>query len=123
MTHPKMAEMILRCFQSRTNAHLLHLGTHSFSRHLALETFYDEVIDHADELCESYQGQYGLIEWPEKISLSLNHDPVSLVRGLADWIGENRKEMCGPSDSHLQNIIDEIVSLSRRTQYKLINLK
>lgn len=123
MKHPKMTELILRCMHARTNAHLLHLGTQSFAQHLALEAFYEGVIEHADELCEVYQGQYGLIAWPDKQNFTLNREPVSLVRGLADWIGENRKDTHEPQDTHLSNIIDEIVALSRRTQYKLVNLK
>jgi hypothetical protein len=39
----------------------VHLNTRSYSKHVALNTFYDTVIDHADAFAEAYQGRHGLI--------------------------------------------------------------
>lgn len=119
----KMTELVLRCFQARTNAHLLHFATRSYSQHVALEAFYTGLVEHVDELVEVYQGDYGLLQWPEKLNSSMNADPLSLVRGLGDWIAAHRAECCDADDTYMQNIIDEIMALIRRTQYKLENLK
>ena len=48
-------------FLARDVAHSVHLNTRSYSKHVALNTFYNEVIEKADAFAEAYQGRYGLI--------------------------------------------------------------
>ena len=55
------AEFIGQLFLARDVAHSVHLNTRSFSKHMALNTFYDSIIDHADAFAEAYQGRHGLI--------------------------------------------------------------
>lgn len=118
---PQAAEFIRMCLETRTTAHMLHLQTKSFAVHSALGEFYSGLLDLTDELAETYQGQYGVIEkYPEKIPPRID-DPVKLVTAFIKWVGENRAECA--TDSHIQNIIDEIVALANRTRYKLVNLK
>ena len=50
-------------------------------------------------------------------------DPIPFVKDLADWIQDNRYECAGKEDTHLQNIIDEMVALTREAEYKLTFLK
>lgn len=121
MVNASAAEFIRMCFETRTTAHLLHLQTKSFSQHSALGDFYSSLVDLADDLAETYQGQYGVIEYyqtkvPPKIT-----DPVQLVKAFTKFVADNRADFA--PDSHLQNIIDELVSLGYRTLYKLENLK
>ena len=98
------------------------MKTRSYAAHKALNEFYDEIVDLADELAESYQGQYSLIEdYPPRYTPV--DDPLKLVNGLSSWIGENRYKVCKKEDTHLQNIIDEIVTLCDSTAYKLRFLK
>lgn len=113
-------ELIMRCFHARTVAHVLHLKTRSYAAHKALQKFYDEIVDLADEFAEAYIGCNGLIEdYPATCRMS--SDAVTMLTDLYDWIDENR---AGVSDeSHLQNIIDEIQSLIDATRYKLKFLK
>ena len=116
------AELIIRCFDARTSAHILHLESKSYSQHMALNTFYDEIVELADDFAETYQGQYGvIIDYPP--SSEHYRDPIKLVDELADWVASNRRQCYGPHDTHLSNIVDEIVALARRTAYKLRNLK
>jgi hypothetical protein len=55
------AQLVGLLFLGRNVAHSVHLNTRSFSKHMALNTFYDEVIDRADAFAEAYQGRHGLI--------------------------------------------------------------
>jgi len=55
------AQFISTLFASRTQAHIFHLQTTSFAAHAALNTFYDEIVDLADGLVESFQGRYGIV--------------------------------------------------------------
>lgn len=121
MASPQAAEFIRMCLETRTAAHMLHLQTKSFAMHMALGEFYDGLLGLTDDLAETYQGQYGVIEsYPDKATPKFN-DPEKLVTAFIRWVGENRKDFA--PDSHLQNIIDEIVALANRTRYKLVNLK
>ncbi len=115
-------ELIGRCFHARTVTHILHLKTRSYAAHKALNEFYDEIIPLTDSFAETYQGEYGLITtYPTKFSME--DDAISMLEGLGDWIQKQRHSICDEADTHLQNIIDEIVALIRSTLYKLRFLK
>ena len=54
------AEFVARAFAARTAAHLAHLKSRSYAAHMALEGFYEDIIDVADRFCEVYQGLFDL---------------------------------------------------------------
>lgn len=109
-------EMIMRCFHARTNAHVLHLRTRSFAEHKALQEFYEGLVPLVDNLAESYQGLYGLIEdYP--VDYAPAENGLQMLSDLVDWIEQNRDDVS--EESFCQNVIDEIVALVRATQYKL----
>lgn len=117
-----MGSLIIRLFHARTTAHILHLKTRSYAAHVALQGFYEGLIPLADSLAETYQGQYGLIEeYPPKYTPYA--DGIALLEALLDDIEKCRYEDCDEDDTHLQNIIDEIVALAHSTVYKLRFLK
>lgn len=117
-----VAELICRCFHSRTEAHLFHLQTKSYAAHKALNEYYDEIIPLADALAESYQGRYGIVtDYPEEYEQS--ETPVDMLKDLRAWIDTNRHEDKNLEKSELQNLIDEIVTLINGTLYKLETLK
>ena len=45
-------------FLARDVAHRVHLKTKSFSEHMALNEFYNDIVEHADAFAEAYQGCY-----------------------------------------------------------------
>ena len=55
-------QLVAKTFASRNAAHLQHWRTSSFSEHMALNEFYDEIIELVDNLVEAYQGAFGLIK-------------------------------------------------------------
>ena len=55
------ADFVGTLFLARDVAHSVHLNTRSFAKHMALNTFYDEIIELADKFAEAYQGRHGLI--------------------------------------------------------------
>ena len=57
----KAADFVGILFLARDVAHSVHLNTRSFSKHTALNIFYDRIIDVADDFAETYQGTHGLI--------------------------------------------------------------
>ena len=97
----------------------MHLNTRSFSKHSALNSFYDEVVDLADKFAEAYQGRHGLIG---PISLMSAKKTTNIIEFLEDSLADIEKmryEVVEKTDTALQNIIDEIVGLYLSTLYKL----
>lgn len=113
-------EFIMRCFEARTTAHVLHLKTSSYAQHKALQKFYENLIDLVDSFAEAYQGEYGLIDKYPRVEMKYD-DPLKLIADFIKWIEENRDDIC--DDTYCQNIIDEVVALARSSQYKLKFLK
>lgn len=118
------AELIVRCFDARTQAHLFHLRAfkNSYALHVALNEFYDGIVPLTDTFAEGYQGVYGLIEkYPAPPAAAA--DPVDLLKDLRKWIMAERDDIGSPDDTEMQNNIDEIVSLIDATLYKVRFLK
>lgn len=113
------ADFVGTLFLARDVAHSVHLNTRSYAKHIALNEFYDAIVDLADKFAEAYQGRHGLIG---PISLMSAKKTGNIVEFLEDSMGEIEKmryELCKKEDTPLQNIIDEIVGQYLSTLYKL----
>jgi hypothetical protein len=106
----------LTLLHSATNAHLMHFKTKSFSQHMALGAYYDEIVDLVDGYVETYQGIYGLIEDYPNVYHSPK-DPVKYFESLQRFVKDARQDL--PSDSQLENLVDGIADLIDSTTYKL----
>ena len=113
------ADFIGNLFLARDVAHSTHLNTRSFSKHSALNTFYDEVIDLADKFAEAYQGKYGLIGPISLMSAKKTNNIVEFLEGQVDELDAMRYKVVDKECTPLQNIIDEIFGLYYSTLYKL----
>ena len=115
-----MAMFAATLLHSATNTHFFHWSTDSFSKHTALGTYYDEIVELTDNLVEAYMGCYNKITtFP-----SVYHQPkeaVKYLESLKNFVDEARKDL--PQESQIQNIIDEIAQLIDSTLYKLRFLK
>jgi competence CoiA-like predicted nuclease len=105
---------------SATNTHFFHWSTDSFSKHMALATYYDEIVDLVDAYVEAFMGAYDKItDFP-----SVYHqpkDPIKYMESLQKFIKEARKDL--PEDEQLCNLLDSIADLVDSTTYKLRFLK
>jgi hypothetical protein len=122
------SKFVSKMFESREMAHIYHLqikGDGSYAGHKALDEYYSSILDLIDELIETYQGQYDIIENYEQIDTNGTNtvDKIQYFIDLAEFIKSTRKVAFLEEDSHLQNVIDEMVGLVYRTLYKLKNLK
>jgi hypothetical protein len=115
----KCADFVGELFLARDVAHSVHLNTRSFSKHSALNTFYDEVIDLADKFAEAYQGRHGLIGPISLMSAKKNGNIIEFLEQSLKDIEGMRYEVCDKTDTTIQNIIDEIIALYLSTLYKL----
>jgi len=115
----KPADFVGMLFLARDVAHSVHLNTRSYSKHVALNAFYDGIVDLADKFAEAYQGRNGLIG---PIGLMSAKKTTNIIEFLQDSMAElesSRYSVCEKTDTPLQNIIDEIVGLYLSTLYKL----
>jgi hypothetical protein len=115
----KCADFVGELFLARDVAHSVHLNTRSFSKHMALNTFYDGVIDLADKFAEAYQGRHGLIGPISLMSAKKNGNIIEFLEQSLKDIEGMRYEVVEKTDTAIQNIIDEIVGLYLSTLYKL----
>ena len=113
------ADFVGTLFLARDVAHSVHLNTRSFSKHMALNAFYDEIVDLADKFAEAYQGRHGMIGPITLMSAKKTGNILEFLQDSLADIEKMRYEVCDKSDSALQNIIDEIVGQYLSTLYKL----
>lgn len=111
--------MVQKMFEARQVAHTCHLKTKSYAEHKALNKFYDEILELADTFVETYQGQYGILSGYE-IQTQPVSDPTEYLEDCAVLFKMGKDEL---KDSHLQNIMEEVVALTYQTIYKLKFLK
>jgi hypothetical protein len=115
----KPCDFVGMLFLARDVAHSVHLNTRSFSKHMALNTFYLEIIENADDFAEAYQGRHGLIG---PISLMSAKKTTNIIEFLTSQLAEieaARYDVVDKTDTSLQQIIDNIVQLYLSTLYKL----
>jgi len=115
----KPAEFVGMMFLARDVAHSVHLNTRSYAKHMALNTFYEEIIGLADDFAEAFQGKHGLIGPISLMSAKKTGNIVEFLQDQLDEIEKARYEVCEKTETALQNIIDEIVGLYLSTLYKL----
>jgi Family of unknown function (DUF5856) len=113
------AQFVGLMFLGRNVAHSVHLNTRSYSKHVALNTFYDSIIDHADAFAEAYQGRHGLIGPIAIPAAKKTTNIIEFLQGQLEEIEKGRYEVCDKEDSSLQQLIDNIVELYLTTLYKL----
>jgi predicted patatin/cPLA2 family phospholipase len=114
-----MEQIIALLFLDRTLAHLEHLRTKSFAQHMALGTFYDEIVDLADKLAEAYQGYDEVMQ---NIPLLSHNGKGKIEDILGQHVLEIEKLRKCCDLTAIQNIIDEVIALYLSTIYKLRNL-
>ena len=117
-----MGEFAMCLLNGVTAGHIHHLGTDSYSQHMALGDFYVELDKRADKFIEAYQGKKSKIIFAEK-ALFLGENGLELVEYICDQIESYRKMPGFPQESELQNIVDELLDLADSTKYKLRFLK
>lgn len=114
-------QLIALLFLSRDVAHKAHLNSDSYSEHVALGAFYDEIIVLADSLAEAWMGRnlkkvgdIPTLKSPQGDIIQVLKRHLEVIEDTRDFLGK---------DTSLQNIADEIVALYLSTIYKLKFLK
>jgi hypothetical protein len=119
-----VSKFFSKLFESREMAHIYHLQVRgdegSYAAHTSLNEYYEGILGIIDELIETYQGQYGLIEEYDVIDTSetKTKERITYFEDLVEYIKHARK-CISIEDTHLHSIIDDFVVLAYKTLYKL----
>ena len=118
----QMTLLVSILMNSSTQAQVFHrevTGPGSFSAHMALGNYYDEILELVDSLTESYQGKYGILTGYKSFGLMdyvSNEQVLMYFEELCNQIYTIRQNF---TDSYIQNQIDAIEELLYQTKYKL----
>ncbi len=114
----KAEEFVSKVLFDRDAAHLAHWKTKSYAEHVALNTFYDSILELIDGFVEQYQGYYA-----DRMDIKRQDGDDSDIRELlefrCEWIEMYRYQICDKDETALQNTIDEILRQYESTQYML----
>lgn len=113
-----------KLFESREMAHIYHLQTKgeegSYAKHMALGSYYEDVIELVDDIYEIYIGQYGpLTNYNNITDGEKETDPIVYFENLSSYITDEKYKVIKESDTHLHSIIDDILCLVYKTLFKL----
>jgi len=114
-----MEDLISLLFLARDLAHREHLKTKSYAQHKALRSFYNDIVDNADAIAETYQGIYALMDYIPIEGYTGKSGIVPLLEKHVKWIKDNRYKVCDKDDTAIQNLIDAAVETYASALYKL----
>jgi hypothetical protein len=115
----KACDFVGILFLARDVTHSVHLNTRSYSKHKALQKFYESIIDLADSFAEAYQGRHGLMGPISLQSAKKTTNVIDFLQNQLEEIEADRYKICDETDSAIQNLIDEVLALYLSTLYKL----
>lgn len=117
-----VGEFISKLFEARIQTHIWHLNTKSYAAHIALGSFYNDIVDLTDSVAEAWQGKYGIIKGYKQIILTEAGNPIQYLTSLRTCVEDCRNSCFSDKDTNIQNEIDNIITLLDSTIYKLTNL-
>lgn len=114
-------ELISRGFNARNVAHVKHLLSKSYAEHMALNAFYDGVVDAVDAVVEAYVGLFGDFD-PAKVSMRPAEVDVGDIQAFlgdeAEWIETNRDTIANGSET-VGALIDDLCAVYVKAVYML----
>ena len=117
----KCAELVARCFAARTAAHFAHFVTRSYAEHVALNEFYDALLEATDTFAECHMGVEGPFKSFPVVAVPTG-PALTWMQELHDWLTKNRTA-CADGSTELANLIDEILAVIDKAFYKIKFLK
>jgi hypothetical protein len=109
-------EFIAQSFAVRTAAHLLHFSASTYAQHVALQTFYEGLIDLVDKYAEVYMGLYEQI----KTFPSVAPPRMTPIPLLEDYLASIAAELEEDHESQaLLNILAELEELTAQSLTRL----
>ena len=117
-----VAACVTELMNAATSFHKLHLkvtGAGSYAAHKALNSLYDDLPGHADDLAEGYQGAAEVLlkyQEPSARILETVEDAIWYLKDLKDMITDLQKSL---PYSEIVNELDNVKSTLNSAKYKL----
>lgn len=115
----KIEELFGTLQQSMVETWRDHLKTTKYSEHIALDEYYNDIIDKVDALIENWIGSHERVDNYVNLLDGEEYSAVEYLEALKDIVKEGRELM---DSSELESCVDDILGLLDRTLYKLKNL-
>lgn len=117
-THIDIASKL---FHARTQIHVYHLQTKSYSIHKALNEFYDGILDLIDSFIETIQGKLGIVLTGYKTySILEDNNPIKFLTQLKIDVESYRINSLNKKEfNNIDNQCQVMVDLIETTLYKL----
>ena len=98
-----------------------HLKTNKYSKHMALDDFYDDIPKLLDSLIEEYIGVHGEVKDYKNIYDAEGVDARDYLNDMREFLMDGRKQFF-KDDTELCSDVDAILSLIDQTLYKIEEL-
>lgn len=115
-------EFFNKIFESREKSQIFHWMIKSHETHIAMEAYYTDVIEHLDTMIESYQGKYNILDGYMIMTENKETDPIKYFEEYVQFL-EKERTCIKQNDTFLHNQIDEIITITYKTLFKLKNLQ
>ena len=117
-----MSEIIKFFFTLQNSLKLYHWSTNKYSRHIASDTLFNNIILSSDRFMETYQGKYGKINAGIEFQLSnkvLNDlEIIGFLTEAKNWLQNIiLNKILNGNDTDLLNIRDELLGNINQTLY------
>ena len=101
---------------------MFHLMSPSYAQHKALNKFYDNMPDLADEIAETLMGTDGKISgYSSSMTFDNTYNPIGFLNGLRQYVVSTRESVS--TKTNFINQTDAVLDLIDSTLYKLKELK
>jgi DNA-binding ferritin-like protein len=121
-TNKSIAPLISVLFHATTQSHIYHLQTDSYAQHKAVQKVYEELPDLIDSIVEAYQCEGTPVMGYKAMPYLEDSNPLQYFENVYNQVQMLRYECCSAEDTPIQNEIDNVCLLFKRTKYKLKRL-
>lgn len=115
----KIEELFGTLQQSMVETWRSHLKTNKYSEHIALDEYYNAIVDLVDTLVENWMGTHDKVEDYVNLLQDEEYESIQYLEALREIVVEGRDLM---DSSELESNVDDILVLIDRTLYKLKEL-
>jgi len=115
----KIEELFGTLQQSMVETWRSHLKTSKYSEHIALDEYYNAIVDLVDALVENWMGTHDKVEDYVNLLQDEEYESIQYLEALREIVVEGRDLM---DSSELESNVDDILGLIDRTLYKLKEL-
>ncbi len=98
-----------------------HLKTDKYSKHKALDEYYDDMPELVDDLIEHYMGIHGKVKEYKNLFTGDEYKTIDYLENIRTLVKDGRKTFC-EGESELESDCDAILALVDKTLYQVKEL-